>query len=215
MNVSPPSPCSSLHLSCATRFCSVDPALPVVHHHRLSSDLLLPLSRLLWPHRQQGSDPLWHEQFSHFSSIANLPSDSASSDDPVPFKHFRNKQELQHSLRAAFKAMKGRIRTFHLVLGDWELAEVDREEVLWKLGLTDKGQDWRVGQLPTWLEREVLGVATEEEVTVEVHHHSDIFRDRSGEGEEWEERRYREKALPTFNRSVLRFQTERLASTAD
>lgn len=140
----------------------------------------------------QGTDPEWFSQFSHHVSSANVPE--------VPFKHFRNKSELQHSVRAALQAMRGRIRTFHLVLGDWALSDDDREEVLDKLDVEDEGQDWRVGQVPTWLRKEVIGVANEESVEVRLHHHSDIFRDRTASGAEWEERQFREDVLPTFNR---------------
>ncbi|KAL7417606.1 hypothetical protein BDY24DRAFT_375433 [Mrakia frigida] len=137
-----------------------------------------------------GTDPQWLEQFKRYAEEANVD---------VPFKHFRNKSELQHSLRAALQAMRGRIRTFHLVLGDWALEGDDRKEVLWNLEFEDRGEDWRVGQIPTWLRRELVGVGTEEGVVVEVHHHSDIFRDRASGGAAWEERQFRHDTLPTFN----------------
>lgn len=110
-----------------------------------------------------GSDPSWFAQYSYFSQpiITNLHYET----NTPPAKHFRNKDELRHSLRSLFDSMRSNVRRLHLVLGDWALDKGDENEVLARLGLDkdterDDGieQEWRVGQVPGWLRRELVGV---------------------------------------------------------
>lgn len=154
-----------------------------------------------------GSDPTWHAHFAHYAdpSITSLP---AGWGVP-PIRHYRNKDELRHSLRSLFRSMgvQGHVRTFHLVLGDWALGGhaapvvkqfFDGDIHAWQAA--DGGREWRVGQMPEWLNATVLGLERAG-LTVKVHHHSEIFKDRTVDNEE-AAMQYRSKALPNFNSCV-------------
>ena len=115
-------------------------------------------------------------------------------------------EELKHSLRSVFQEMgiHGDVRTFHLVLGDWALGG-DTTPVVDEFFGTDRaarsahdqGREWRVGQMPAWLDASLLGLERAG-LTVKVHHHAETFKDRTATDEE-AALRYRTEALPNFN----------------
>lgn len=102
------------------------------------------------------------------------------------------------------------MRKFHLVLGDWALGR-DTNDVVGEWFSANKsaqrkeerGREWRVGQMPEWLETSLLGV-DRDGIQVEVHHHGEIFRDRTAKSEV-EAMQYRSEALPNFNSCVPHF----------
>lgn len=97
------------------------------------------------------------------------------------------------------------------VLGDWALDSSDiplASSVAPDSPLSDSAsQSLRVGQIPSWLNQELLGIQDEHSgMTVEAHHHSDIWVDRTLNKKEMSGEKgasYREKSLPTFNSFVL------------
>jgi hypothetical protein len=99
----------------------------------------------------------------------------------------------------------GDVRTFHLVLGDWafgtsavgEDSQADRSDRV----EVDHGREWRIGQMPNWLDASLLGLERRG-LSVKVHHHAEIFKDRTAVGEE-AALRYRREALPNFNSCAL------------
>lgn len=112
------------------------------------------------------------------------------------------KDELRHSLRALKQNMGGRLRKLHIILGDWANEVRSWDDI--EAEASGVEAESRIGQTPAWLNKEVLGVTSEEGLTVEVHHHSELFLDRTiEEGDETERTRYEERALPTFNRCAL------------
>lgn len=151
-----------------------------------------------------GSDPIWRQQFVHYAdpSVTPLPKDWGIP----PVRHYRNKDELRHSLRSVFKHMgvQGRVRKFHLVLGDWALG-LDTHDVVGEWFSAnesaqreeERGREWRVGQMPEWLEASLIGVERDG-IQIEIHHHGEIFRDRTATSEV-EAMQYRSEALPNFN----------------
>lgn len=157
-----------------------------------------------------GSDPIWRQQFVHYAdpSVTPLPKDWGIP----PVRHYRNKDELRHSLRSVFKHMgvHGRVRKFHLVLGDWALG-LDTHDVVGEWFSAnesaqrkeERGREWRVGQMPEWLEASLVGVERDG-IQIEIHHHGEIFRDRTATSEV-EAMQYRSEALPNFNSCVQPF----------
>lgn len=96
------------------------------------------------------------------------------------------------------------VRTFHLVLGDWALGahatpvvkEYFRSDWSAHRAL-EQGREWRAGQMPEWLDANLLGLERAG-LSVKVHHHAEIFKDRTAVDEE-AALRYRSEALPNFN----------------
>lgn len=101
------------------------------------------------------------------------------------------------------------VRTFHLVLGDWALgahaSPVVKEyfRADWSAHRAlEQGREWRAGQMPEWLDASLLGLERAG-LSVKVHHHAEIFKDRTAVDEE-AALRYRSEALPNFNSCIFR-----------
>ncbi|CDZ96700.1 hypothetical protein [Phaffia rhodozyma] len=153
-----------------------------------------------------GSDPSWLSQYIHFSqpNITKLRYDSGAP----PTKHFRNKDELRHSLRSIADNMapENKVRRLHLVLGDWALDKEDGQELLQRLGEqpdqtvgpVSPDREWRIGQIPGWLRTSLVGIE-EDGISVHIHHHANIFVDRTSTGTLEEAQLYRSRTLPSFN----------------
>lgn len=98
--------------------------------------------------------------------------------------------------------MGGRLRKLHIILGDWANEVRSWDDI--ETEASGVEAESRIGQTPAWLNKELLGVMSEEGLTVEIHHHSELFLDRTVEkGDEAGRTRYEERALPTFNRCAL------------
>lgn len=96
------------------------------------------------------------------------------------------------------------------VLGDWALEPSDLSFAHTVPALahlrnesTPSALSLRVGQIPYWLDQELLSIQhSNPDLIVEVHHHSELWIDRTltkdqMQGEEG--RAFRNHALPTFN----------------
>jgi hypothetical protein len=111
------------------------------------------------------------------------------------------KDELRHALRALHANLGGRLRTIHIILGDWPSASPSPAAFEAEIAGGPPAENERIGQMPHWLEQTLLGVADEEGVSVVVHHHAEFFGDRTlAATDDAGHRAYLDRALPTFNR---------------
>ncbi|KIM72381.1 hypothetical protein PILCRDRAFT_741928 [Piloderma croceum F 1598] len=107
----------------------------------------------------------------------------------VAGRHFRDHDELVHSLRSVIHSLREEdLADLHLVTGDLPAGEM------------------RIGQMPTWLDRN-KSCSTH----LQVHHHWDIFKMRSQNVLEPKAKVWRESILPTFNSIAIESQLVTLA----
>ncbi len=123
-----------------------------------------------------GTDPIWQEtKASRYTGNTN-PS--------TPSKHYRDRNELKYTMRSVAKAFRtsnwGRgshVRKVHVVTADMPFpmsTNIDNAE-----GKNDNTSNWRVGQIPSWINPKALSSAGNEGGDVpdlQWHFHSEIFR---------------------------------------
>ncbi|WVF69715.1 hypothetical protein IAT40_004494 [Kwoniella sp. CBS 6097] len=96
-------------------------------------------------------------------------------------RHWRDNGELRGAVRSGVKGLASTKGKVHIVSADWPLSQQD-QEYFQLSGILD-GDDgdgeveseWRIGQIPNWLDWESQ-VSQEEAREIRWHFHSDIFR---------------------------------------
>ncbi|KZP14786.1 hypothetical protein FIBSPDRAFT_959374 [Athelia psychrophila] len=144
-------------------------------------------------------------------------------------RHFRDHNELVHSLRSVISSVgKAQIDGMHMLTTDLPFSAFEGapEELG---GIAEMAGDSRLGQVPTWLNLDLAGGGDEEGLCmngpgVSVHHHWALFKQRAGSvgpsangDEAWETARekeadeWRDSVLPTFNSIGIETQMGTLA----
>ncbi|GMK56901.1 hypothetical protein CspeluHIS016_0307410 [Cutaneotrichosporon spelunceum] len=151
-----------------------------------------------------GSDARWR---------AEMDAHRAEEGIYSPEQHFRDLNELKYSMRSVLRALRGHLRTLHLVVYDFAFdAAQDSERIGAALdaaldGGVDPhaaGEGLRVAQTPTWLDFSQLNATHGPSLRYAVH--SEIFRlptDADNKTKAGVEAEWRQRALPTYNSMAI------------
>ncbi|KZT11751.1 uncharacterized protein LAESUDRAFT_641601 [Laetiporus sulphureus 93-53] len=123
-----------------------------------------------------GSDPLLLEakedaraQYSQDDPYRPVDSDNQE-------RLYRDHDELRHSLRSVLAHFRTHMGTAYLLTSDFPVPATDPQ-----LNFS-RAADWRLGQVPQWLDlrQGAAGGWTDEDVTLKVVHHAEVFDDYNG-----------------------------------